>query len=131
MKGVVFMAHINPYQTYQKQSVTTAKPEELTFLLYQGLVKYIRLSKQSIQNNKILDSHQNNLRAQDIINELIISLNEEYSVSKTLLPIYEYMKRRLIEANLKKSIEILEEVEGFAIDLTETWSEAMKLSVKG
>ncbi|MDF2557304.1 MAG: flagellar protein FliS [Bacillales bacterium] len=125
------MAHINPYQTYQKQSVTTAKPEDLTFMLYQGLVKFIRLSKQSIENNKLLDSHQNNVKAQDILNELIVSLNKEYAVSKTLLPIYDYMKRRLIEANLKKSIEILEEIERFAIDLTETWSEAMKASVKG
>lgn len=125
------MAQINPYQTYQKQAVTTAKPEELTFLLYQGLVKFIRLSKLSIQNNKSLDSHQNNLRAQDILNELIVSLNKDYAVSKSLLPIYDYMKRRLIEANLKKSIDILEEIEGFALELTETWSEAMKASVKG
>lgn len=125
------MAQINPYQTYQKQAVVTSKPEDLTLLLYQGLVKFIRLSKQSIQNNKILESHHNNLRAQDILNELIVSLKKEYAVSKTLLPIYDYMKRRLIEANIKKSLEILGEVEGFAIDLTETWSEAMKASVKG
>jgi flagellar protein FliS len=125
------MAQRNPYQTYQKQSVTTAKPEELTFLLYQGLVKFIRLSKQSLQNNKISDSHNNNLKAQDILSELIASLNKEYAVSESLLPIYEYMKRRLIEANLNKSIEILDEIEGLAIDLTETWSEAMKLSAKG
>lgn len=131
MKGDISMAQINPYQTYQKQAVTTAKPEELTFLLYQGLVKFIRLSKLSIQNNKSLDSHQNNLRAQDILNELIVSLNKDYAVSKSLLPIYDYMKRRLIEANLKKSIDILEEIEGFALELTETWSEAMKASVKG
>jgi flagellar protein FliS len=125
------MTQRNPYQTYQKQSVTTAKPEELTFLLYQGLVKFIRLSKQSLQSNKIPDSHNNNIKAQDILSELIASLNKEYEVSKSLLPIYEYMKRRLIEANLNKRIEILDEIEGLAIDLTETWSEAMKLSVKG
>ena len=49
----------------------------------------------------MLDSHNNNLRAQDILSELIVSLNKEYAVSKTLLPIYDYMKRRLIEANIK------------------------------
>ena len=125
------MAQRNPYQTYQKQSVITAKPEDLTFLLYQGLVKFIRLTKQSLQNNSIPESHNYNLKAQDILSELMASLNGEYVVSESLLPIYDYMKRRLIETNLKKSMEILDEIEGLAIDLSETWSEAMKLSAKG
>lgn len=43
----------NPYQTYQKQAVTTSKPEDLTLMLYEGLVKFIRLSKQSLQNKNM------------------------------------------------------------------------------
>jgi flagellar protein FliS len=124
------MAFRNPYQIYQTQAVTTSKPEELTYMLFQGLVKFIRLSKLSLQNKNLPESHNNNLRAQDILTELMATLNKEYSVSESLLPLYDYMKRRLIEANLKKNMEILEEVEGFAVELTETWSEAMKLSAK-
>ncbi|NRD79401.1 flagellar export chaperone FliS [Bacillus sp. BRMEA1] len=124
------MAFGNPYQTYQKQAVTTSKPEELTFMLYQGLVKFIRLSKMAIQNNNLPESHNYNVRAQDIITEFIATLNKDYAVSETLLPLYDYMKRRLIEANRKKDENILEEVEGFAVELMETWSNAMKLSAK-
>lgn len=124
------MAFKNPYQTYQKQAIMTSKPEELTYMLYQGLVKFIRLSKLSLQNKNIPESHNNNIRAQDILIELMATLKKEYAVSDSLLPLYDYMKRRLIEANIKKNIEILEEVEGFAVELTETWFEAMKLAAK-
>ncbi|WP_198138233.1 flagellar export chaperone FliS [Neobacillus jeddahensis] len=116
----------NPYQTYQKQAVTTSKPEDLTYMLYQGLVKFIRLSKQAIENKNLQESHTYNLRAQDILSELIITLKEGYGISDNLRQLYDYMKSRLIEANLHKQIEILEEVEGFAVELTETWSTAMK-----
>lgn len=120
----------NPYQTYQRQAVTTSSPEELTLKLYQGMVKFIRLSKIALQNKNIEECHCNNLRAQDILNELMVTLNKEYAVADSLLPMYEYMNRRLIEANIKKNIEILEEVEGLAVELTETWSNAMKITKK-
>ncbi|QCJ42389.1 flagellar export chaperone FliS [Bacillus sp. S3] len=116
----------NPYQTYQKQAISTSKPEELTYMLYQGLVKFIRLSKQALNNNNLEESHSNNLRAQDILSELMITLKKDYPVSDSLSSLYDYMKTRLIEANLKKQEDILVEVEGFAVELTDTWQTAMK-----
>ncbi|MFJ7726543.1 flagellar export chaperone FliS [Neobacillus sp. NPDC097160] len=122
------MAFSNPYQTYQKQAVITSKPEELTYLLYQGMIKFIRLSKMALQNNNLEESHGYNLRAQDIVSELMVSLKKGYSISDSLLSLYDFMKSRLIEANISKKIEILEEVEGYALELSETWSTAMKLN---
>ncbi|MEH7301327.1 flagellar export chaperone FliS [Neobacillus drentensis] len=116
----------NPYQTYQKQAVTTSRPEDLTFLLYQGVFKFIRLSKSALKNNNFEDSNNYNLRAQDILSELMVTLKKEYSVAEQLLTMYDYMKSRLIEANLNKNSEILDEVEGFAVELADTWSTAMK-----
>lgn len=116
----------NPYQTYQKQAITTSKPEDLTLMLYQGLVKFIRLSKLAVQNNNFEESHKNNLRAQDILTELMVTLKTGYAISEQLQTMYDYMKSRLVEANINKNIEVLEEVEGFALELTETWSNAIK-----
>lgn len=116
----------NPYQTYQKQAVTTSKPEDLTLMLYQGLVKFIRLSKLAVQNNNFEESHRNNLRAQDILLELMVTLKTGYAISDQLLAMYDYMKNRLVEANISKNIEVLEEVEEYAVELTETWSNAIK-----
>jgi flagellar secretion chaperone FliS len=122
------MALNNPYQTYLKQAVTTSNPENLTLLLYQGLVKFIRLSKNAVEKKNLEESHQYNLRAQDILSELMLTLNKEYSLSDSLLPLYDFMKYRLIEANISKNIDILEEVEGYAVELAETWSNAIKLN---
>jgi flagellar secretion chaperone FliS len=118
----------NPYQAYQRQAVTTSKPEDLTSMLYQGLVKFIRLAKMDLEANNIESSHKNNLRAQDILTELMVTLKKDYAVSESLQTLYDYMKSRLIEANLKKNIDILEEVEGYAVELSETWVAAMKLT---
>lgn len=118
----------NPYQAYQKQAVTTSKPEELTLMLYQGMVKFIRLAKVSLQNKNLEEAHKYILRAQDIISELMVSLKKEFSISESLLSLYDYMKYRLIEANLSKKVDILEEVEGYAVELSETWSTAMKIN---
>ncbi|MED3624001.1 flagellar export chaperone FliS [Neobacillus thermocopriae] len=116
----------NPYQTYQTQAVTTASPEELTHMLYQGLVKFIRLSKIAIQNRNVEESHRYNLRAQDIISELMVTLKKGYPISEQLITMYDYMKNRLVEANLTKNEEILNEIEGYAVELSETWAIAMK-----
>jgi flagellar secretion chaperone FliS len=116
----------NPYQTYQRQAVTTSKPEDLTYMLYQGMVKFIRLSKIALQKNNFEESNKNNVRAQDILSELMVTLKKGYEVSDSLLSLYDFMKFRLIEANIKKSPEILEEVEGYAVELMGTWASAMK-----
>jgi flagellar secretion chaperone FliS len=118
----------NPYQTYQRQAVTTSKPEDLTFMLYQGMVKFIRLSKIALENKNFEESNKNNVRAQDILSELMITLKSGYEISDSLLSLYDFMKFRLIEANINKKLEILEEVEGYAVELMETWSAAMKQS---
>ncbi|WP_042355968.1 flagellar export chaperone FliS [Bacillus rubiinfantis] len=120
------MTLANPYQKYQQQAVTTSKPEDLTYMLYQGLVKFIRLSKLALQNKNLEEGHRYILRAQDILSELMVTLKMEYAISAGLNSLYDYMKSRLIEANLQKDISILEEVEGYAVELTETWQEAMK-----
>ncbi|HJV45779.1 MAG TPA: flagellar export chaperone FliS [Bacillota bacterium] len=120
------MSKTNPYQAYQRQAVTTSKPEELTLMLYEGIVKFVRLSKMALDKQQFEEAHRNNLRAQDIISELIVTLKKEYEVSESLLPLYEYMKTRLIEANINKSVSLLEEVEGYAVEFAETWSTAMK-----
>ncbi len=118
----------NPYQAYQKQAVTTSKPEDLTLMLYEGLVKFIRLSQKALANKNLGESSKFNLRAQDILSELMVTLKREYTISESMLSLYDYMKRRLIEANLRKEMDILIEVEEFAVELTETWSSAMKQS---
>lgn len=114
--------------SYTQNSVYTASPEELTLMLYNGLVKFIMQAQYAIKENKAAKAHDLIIRAQDIILEFKETLDMSYDLSNGLDLIYDYMYRRLIDANLKKDVDILEEVLGFAKELRDTWSQAMKLA---
>ncbi|WHY71586.1 flagellar export chaperone FliS [Fictibacillus enclensis] len=118
----------NPYQSYQNNSVQTASPGELTLMLYNGCLKFIQLSKQAIQHKNIQEKNTNCLKAQKIIQELMVTLNMDASVSGTLLPMYDYLNRRLIEANIQSNVEILDEVEGLVKELRDTWKEVIQIN---
>ena len=118
----------NGYNQYKENSVYTATPEELTLMLYNGLVKFIMLAQSAIDEKNIERANNSIIRAQDIVREFRVTLDMKYEVSKHLDSIYDYMYRRLIQANIKKDKDILEEVLAMAKDLRDTWTQAMKLS---
>ena len=124
------MVAYNAYNQYKENSINTASPEELTLMLYNGLIKFIMRGIDSIEKKNIQEANTNIIRAQDIVQEFINTLDMRYEISKNLVSIYDYLLRRLIDANITKDKEILEEVLGFAKVLRYTWEEAMKLSKK-
>lgn len=120
------MAMRNPYAQYQQNAVHTATPEELAMMLYNGLVKNIKQSILSLEKNDITTTHNNLVRAQEIILYLNGSLDENNELSKNLEPLYDYMYRRLMEANAKKDLEIIREILEMAEGFRDTWQQAMK-----
>ena len=122
------MAINNPYQSYQQNSVNTASPGELTLMLYNGCLKFILLGKKAIVAGKIEEKNTNIIKAQNIVHELMVTLNMDVAVSKDLMSLYDYMNRRLIDANLKNDIAALEEVEGLVTEFRNTWKEAIQLN---
>lgn len=124
------MAMNQSLQVYKQNSVNTASPAELTVMLYNGCLKFIKLAKLAIEENNIEQRHINLGKAQDIIQELMVNLNMDVGLSKNLMKMYDYIHRRLIEANTKNDVEILIEVEGFVMSFRDTWKEAMQLSKK-
>lgn len=118
----------NAAQTYQTNQVTTATPGELTLMLYNGALKFIKLTKAALEKKNIESAHNYNIRVQEILHELIVTLNRDIPISQQFLALYEYMQQRMIEANLKKDISILEEVEDLFVQFRDTWKEAMILA---
>jgi flagellar protein FliS len=119
---------LNAAQAYQKNSVETATPADLTLMLYNGAIKFIKQAKAAIENKDMEMAHSYNVRVQDITNELIITLDHKYPISKQMLLLYDYILHRLVQANLKKDIEILNEVEDLYTQFRDTWKEAMVLA---
>jgi flagellar secretion chaperone FliS len=122
------MAMQNPYQSYKQNSVNTASPGELTLMLYNGCLKFINQAKRAINEKNIQDKNNSILRAQDIVRELMITLNPDIEVSKQMLSLYDYMLRRLVEANIKNDNEILTEVEGLVTEFRDTWKQVIQIN---
>jgi len=116
------------YDQYKENSIYTSSPEELTLMLYNGLVKFVMQARHAIDNKDIEKAHNSIIRAEDIVVYLQSTLDMKYEISQSLMLLYDYIYRQLVNANIKKSGEILDEVLEFAKELRDTWSQAMKLA---
>nr|WP_315362279.1 flagellar export chaperone FliS [Cytobacillus firmus] len=122
------MAISNPYQSYQQNSVNTASPGELTLMLYNGCLKFIHQAKKAIEEKNIEMKNTNIQKAQSIIQELMVTLNMDIEVSKNMMSLYDFMNRRLMEANIKNDASILAEVEGLVTEFRDTWKEVIQVN---
>ena len=116
------------YSQYKEKTIESSRPEELTLMLYNGLIKFILSAKEDIEAKNLEGAHNTLIKCQDIVFEFQFCLNMEYEISDSLMKLYDYIYNRLIEANAKKDTEILDEVLEFATDLRDTWVEAMRLA---
>ncbi|WP_346206556.1 flagellar export chaperone FliS [Caldifermentibacillus hisashii] len=122
------MAVSNPYQAYQENSVLTASPGDLTLMLYNGCLKFLNLAKKAIEEKNITEKNTNLQKAQNIINELMVTLNMDIEISKQMMALYDFVRIKLIEANVKNDLASLEEAESIMIEFRDTWKEVIKLN---
>jgi flagellar protein FliS len=122
------MALNKAYNQYKQNSIYTSTPEELTLMLYNGLIKFIMQAQGGIEYKDIEKAANSIVRAQDIVLHFRTTLDMKYEVSQGLDALYEYMYRRLVEANIKKDQEILDEILSMSRELRDTWAQAMKLA---
>jgi len=122
------MATKNPYQSYQQNSVNTASPGDLTLMLYNGCLKFLHLAKKAIDDKDISARNTNIQKTQNIIKELMVTLNMDVAISKNLMALYDYMNRQLIQANINNDKSIIEEVESLVTEFRDTWKEAIHLN---
>lgn len=116
----------NAYATYKQNSVTQSSPAELTLMLYNGALKFLKLAKKGIQENNIPLKNENIQKTQNIIQELMVTLNMDMEVSHNMMRMYDYMMRQLIQANVKNDLQLLDEVEGYLVEFRDTWKEVIQ-----
>lgn len=116
----------NPYAQYANNKVMTASPAELTLMLYEGAIKFCNIAIIGIEDGSIQKAHDNIVKAERIVQELKITLNHKYPVAKDFENIYNYLIRRLHEANMRKDKAILEEVNTHLRSVRDTWKEVMR-----
>lgn len=121
-------AQTSAHNAYKQNSVTTASPGELTLMLYNGCLKFLNKAKLSIHDKNVQEKNINLQKAQAIISELRATLNMEIEISKNMMALYEYMNNRLVEANIRNDITIIEEVEGLVTEFRDTWKEVIRIN---
>ncbi len=116
----------NPFAEYQNNKILTASPAEVTLMLYEGAIKFCNIAIIAIEQGETEKAHVNIKKTQRIIEEFRNTLDHKYPVAEDFDKIYVYLQRRLLQANIKKDKEILEEVNMHLRSVRDTWKEVMK-----
>ena len=122
------MALSNAYAQYNNSKVLTASPAELVLMLYDGAIKFCNIAVMAIESKDVQKAHTNIVKVERIIDHLRLTLDMKYPVAQDFERIYEYIARRLVEANMKKDKEIMEEVCEHLRSVRETWKEVMRIN---
>ena len=118
----------NAAQMYQANSVNTASPAKLTLMLYEGAIKFCNIAKEAMDEGNIEKTNINIQKAEKIIVELRVTLDMKYPVAKEFDVVYDYIYRRLVEANMQKDQEILDEALKHIKTMRDTWKEVMRIN---
>lgn len=116
----------NPFAEYTANKILTASPAEVTLMLYEGAIKFCNIAIIAIEQNDMEKAHVNIKKTQRIIEEFRNTLDRKYAVAEDFDRIYTYLLQRLLDANIKKDKEILEEVNMHLRSVRDTWKEVMK-----
>lgn len=122
------MALPNAYAQYKNSKVLTASPAELTLMLYEGAVKFCNIAIVAIEQKDIEKAHINIIKTEKIIDHFRKTLDMTYPVAEDFERVYVYLARRLVEANVSKDKEILEEICGHLRTMRDTWQEVMRIN---
>jgi flagellar protein FliS len=122
---------INGHDTYLESRILAADPLELVNLLYQGCRQNVRDAREHLAAGRIGERSRAISRACEILVELAQSLDHKQArdISQRLAQLYEYMQRRLLEANMRQSDEPLAEVLGLLTTLGEAWEGVSRSAV--
>lgn len=113
-------------QQYNRSRILTASPAELTLLLYDGAIKFCNLAIVAIEKKDIPAAHTNIVKVEKIVEEFRSTLNRDYPVAEDFDRVYCYLLRRLQDANVKKDIDIINEILEHLRNMRDTWKQVMQ-----
>ena len=120
---MAFYATANLQDQYKRDYITMASPIDLIIMLYEGCIKQLKLAKIHKENNELDKVSECFQKAEDIILELVGSLNLSISISENLLELYQFMLDEIVQANITKDMERVDPVIEMMTSLYEAWNE--------
>lgn len=117
----------NGLKEYQEANLETASQGKLLLMLYDGGIRFLVQAQSAMEARNFTEAHKHLLKAEDVLTELMASLRLEVGeIAQNLYRLYEYMNWRLIQANLKRDVGMVNEVIGHLRSLREAWVEAIR-----
>ncbi|MEZ4354571.1 MAG: flagellar export chaperone FliS [Myxococcota bacterium] len=110
---------------YREMEIRTATPEMVIVKLYEGALRNIRAARGHQESGQIAGRATAIAKALAIVNELQHSLNLEQggAIARNLDALYFYVTDRLLEANVRGTVQPLDEASGVLSTLNEAWVE--------
>ena len=104
-------------------AIMSASPLELISLLYQGALDSVHDARNYLAEGDIPARAKAIIKVSEILTELEASLNHQAggSISRGLADLYQYMRLRLLAANIRRDDAILAEVQSLLATLAEAW----------
>jgi flagellar protein FliS len=116
------------YQAYHHNAVTTAAPEQLVVMLFDGALRYSRRALNAFQAGQLPQATQAIGRVTAIVNELNATLDTEAGgeIAHNLRAIYGFINRHLVEAVRMADPNRVQQAMALLAELREAFSEASK-----
>lgn len=117
--------------TYLRMQTETASPGQLVIMLYDAALRSLMRAEEAILRVDTEGAHTALLHVQDVVLELIASLNwdadgEAGALAKQMASLYEYIYRRTLDASLKKDVLAVQEVIRLVTPLRTAWQAALE-----
>lgn len=118
----------NAYAQYKNQSLSTLAPGELLVKLFDEMIKQCRLATIHIQKKDLGAANDALIKSQTIVSTLASSLDMRYPISEQLRDMYIFFSKQLLQANMEKNTQIIEELVPLMKDLRDSFEQAEKIS---
>ena len=114
-------------QAYQENQITTTDPGTVLLMLYQGTIDFLSRANENMTAGNMADKGHFILRASDIINQFLASLDYEVGgeIAKNLEALYQYMLEQILVANVNNDPEPINQVVSLLATLKSGWEEAV------
>jgi flagellar protein FliS len=125
-------------RAYRANSVLTASPGQLVLLLYDGALNALAIARGAFDRpssdfRRLETINKQLAKARSIIAELQGRLDFQAGpeFAEIMHRLYDYYNRRLLEANLRKDVAPIIEVEGLLTQIRDTWAEMLQKGTVG
>ncbi len=115
----------NAAKAYGNNKITTASQAELTLMLYDGAVKFCNIAVVALEKRDYETVNINIQKCRNIIVELKTTLNHKYPVADDFERLYDYIFTLLVDANMKKDMELLQRAQAEIRDIRDIWKQIM------